>query len=557
MALQIKTVQTGDYGWKSWSNAYVISLTLTEESIDVAANTSLVSYLFTISNTNNNRFNDANHNWSIFIGGTEIPIRNFRFDLTQNYTTQTIASGQVTVPHNPDGSLQMPYSVSVPEIQSRNRYGPPAMALTGTWELTPVPRLSTVSCPVGIIGRPVTLTVQKANEAYRHTITYLFGDAGGVIAEQTAQNEITWTIPSVLYAQIPGAKRGMGSLFCRTYNGNTLLGEQTYRFYADVDEAACAPTISVQVTDINEKTVALTGDENTLVRYYSNARITADCTARNFASVADFTMTHNGKLYKEKIMSLAGVESGAFGFSVTDSRGLTGTLQITKPVIPYVKLTCNLSNSKPDAEGNMPIRVSGNYFAGSFGKQDNSLVVQYRCKLSGTAWQDTEDEWHTIESELTETGYTAGGVITGLDYQKAHTVQARAVDRLATVKSTEYSARAIPVFDWGEKDFAIHGDLQVDGKFLMGDIPVLNTANVQTYYWKTEGGVSLQAVADFLATCKRDCGFLVMLQGTGYPFVGMAVGAVYGGGKYGAFTLYDCVNGVQSRRVHDGAFYEI
>ena len=118
MALQTKTVATGDYAWKSWSNGYVISLTLTEEAVDIAANTSLVSYLFTISNTNNNRFVDNNNSWSVSVGGQSIAINNFNFNLGSDYTTQTIVTGQVTVPHNPDGTLHMPYDVAIPNIQS-------------------------------------------------------------------------------------------------------------------------------------------------------------------------------------------------------------------------------------------------------------------------------------------------------------------------------------------------------------------------------------------------------------------------------------------------------
>ena len=81
MALQTQTFSTGDYAWHSWSNAYVISLTLTEVSTDVATNTSLVSYLFTISNTSNNRFWSNGYTWDISIGGHTIPIRQFNFDL--------------------------------------------------------------------------------------------------------------------------------------------------------------------------------------------------------------------------------------------------------------------------------------------------------------------------------------------------------------------------------------------------------------------------------------------------------------------------------------------
>lgn len=138
MALQTKTYSTGDYAYQSWSNSYVISLTLTEESVDTDANTSLVSYLFTISNTDNNRFYDYYYSWDISIGGQTIPIRSFYFDLRNNHTTQTIASGRLTVAHNADGSLDMPYSVSIPNIKADNQYGPPAMSMKGTWALTPI-----------------------------------------------------------------------------------------------------------------------------------------------------------------------------------------------------------------------------------------------------------------------------------------------------------------------------------------------------------------------------------------------------------------------------------
>ena len=550
MAIQTKTVTTGDYAWKSWSNGYVIALTLTEEATDTGANTSLVFYQFTISNTNNNRFTDNNNSWSISIGGQEIKISNFNFNLEADYTTQTIASGQVVVPHNPDGKLQMPYGVSVPNIQSWNRYGPPAMSLSGTWELTPIPRASTISCPVGIIGKPVTVSIQKAGEGFTYTVTYTFGNLQGTIAERTAESSLRWTIPTAFYTQIPGAKRGVGALVCKTYSGNTLVGEASCPLYADINEADCQPAIFAEVVDVNPVTTALTGDSNTLIRYYSDAQVSAQYAAKNSAAVADYTLTHNGKIYTADSVVIAGAETGEFHFAVTDSRGITADLFVTKPMIPYVKLTCNLANNKPDGDGNMTIAVSGNCFVGSLGVEDNSLTVQYRYKLSSSQWQ--EEQWQELEPVFSGNSYTAQGELTGLDYQKAYTFQARAVDKLAVIDSAEYTARAVPVFDWGERDFAIHGDLQVDGNISVAGVPVLNTPCVQTYCWQTSGGVSLQSVADFMATRTEDCAFLVMIQGTEAPLAGMAVGAVCLGGRSGAGTLYDYQNGVQSFRLLDG-----
>ena len=532
MAIQTKTVATGDYAWKSWSNGYVISLTLTEESTDIAANTSLVSYLFTISNTNNNRFVDNNNSWSISIGGQSIAINNFNFNLGSDYTTQTIATGQAIVPHNPDGTLHMPYDVAIPNIQSWNRYGPPAMALSGTWELTPIPPASTISCPVGIIGKPVTVSVQKAGEGFTHMVTYGFGNLWGTVAERTAESTLQWKIPTAFYSQIPNAKRGEGKLVCKTYNGDAFVGESSCPLYADIDELDCQPVISAQVRDINPVTTALTGDSDTLIRYYSHPQVTAEYAAKNGATVAGYTMNHNGKTYTADSVVIEGAENGEFQFTVTDSRGIAANFSVIKPVIPYVKLTCDLAGNKPDGDGNMTLAVAGNFFAGSFGAEDNALTVQYRYKLSGTPWQ--EEQWQDMESVVAGNSYTAQAELTGLDYQQAYTFQARAIDQLGAVNSVEYTARAMPVFDWGEQDFQFHVPVHGitpemvgiryvtnDGALLLerlkaeaGLLFVRDTSNLDHYYWGVFSGYRYGRIPQFYTLSANVLGVITNTVGT-------------------------------------------
>lgn len=364
MALQQQVFTTGDYAWKSWSNGYVIALTLTEESVDAAAKTSQVSYLFTISNTNNNRFASGDYSWTISIGGQSVAINNFSFDLSSNYTTQTIASGHLTVAHNADGTLAMPYEVSIPNVQNWNSYGPPAMSLSGTWALTT------------ILGMP--------------------------------------------------------------------------------------PAISnVSIVDGNSATLALTGDSNKLVRYFSDAVITATATAYNGATIVALeAICADGKQVSAQNGSLTGtlygVESGSFTLKATDSLGNTTRETVELQLMEYRKPTCTLSDNKPEGDGEMTVQVSGKYFVGNFGVKVNHLTVQYRYKKKGTSWLDTEEEWHDMPVVTNADEYTAQIVLSGLDYQKAYTFQARTMDRLAVVYSSTYTARALPVFDWGEDDFCFH-----------------------------------------------------------------------------------------------------
>ncbi len=482
MALQTKTISTGSFSWQSWSNSYVISLTLTEESVDTGANTSLVSYLFTISNTDNNRFYDYYYSWDISIGGQVIPIRSFYFDLRNNHTTQTIASGSLTVAHSADGTLDMPYSVSIPNVKADNQYGPPAMSMSGTWPLTVIPRASAVYCPSGTIGSTVNITIEKAETGMTHTLTYAFGNLSGTIATKTALSSIAWTIPADFYNQIPNAKTGVGTIYCTCYQGNTMLGTSTCQFYANADANTVKPSLATSILDVNPATIALTGNANILVRYYSTAQAGATYGGKNGASIADYTMRHNGKNYTESPAVIEGVENNTFYFSVTDSRGYTTESTVNKTLIPYVKLTCNFGDSPMDADGNMQINLQGNCFTGSFGAVNNEITVQYRYRTSNSSYGD----WQTIPAVMGVNTYTAQIALTGLNYRLVHTFQARVIDKLDTVQSANYKVSVVPVFDWGENDFNINGTLKINNTPIADYIVDQGTSGAWFYRkWKS------------------------------------------------------------------------
>lgn len=458
MALQKKTFSTGDYSYLSWSKSYVISLTLTEESVDAAANTSLVSYLFTISNTDNNRFISYDYSWKISIGGQEIAINHFDFLLGSNFTTQTIAAGQLRVAHT---GKPMPFAVSIPNLLAQNQYGPPAMTLSGTMELTFIPRASAVSCPGDAIGRQVEISIAKADPSFTHTLTYAYGNLTGTIAEKTSLNVVKWLIPMAFYDEIPESKQERCTITCLSYAGDTVMGTSTCKCYIGVDPQLDKPVLMPTVVDGNPFAMALTGDQNMLVRYASDAMVTLDIVTGPGACIVESYMTHNGATYTLPA-TVSPVETGVFKFYARDSRGLQNSVEVTPAFIPYIKLTCSLSDNKPDGEGNMTVHASGNCFVGSFGAVDNTLSVEYRYKP-----QDGEyGEWASMPVTLGARSYNAQVQLTGLDYKTAYTFQVRATDKLGTVYSSEYTARAVPVFDWDENDF------NVNGTFKINDTPV-------------------------------------------------------------------------------------
>lgn len=456
MALKTYTWETGDYAYQSWSNGYKIHLTLTEESTSTANNTSLVSYKFWVSNGSNNRFTDNDWSWSISIGGHTIAINNFNFYVYPYNVTQTIAQGQVTVTHNSDGSLNMPYSVSVPNVKASNKYGMPAMSLSGTWALTTIPRASGVTCSTANIGTAPTINISSASSSFTHTLTYTFGSLSGTIVERTSSTVYTsWAFPTTFYSQIPNATSGVGTIYCYTYSGSTHIGTSSCTFTARVNESISSPTINATITDQNSITRALTGDSTILVRYYSTAYVSMTASAHNSASLVSQSITNGNATYGSSTATIANIENGVFSLSATDSRGFTTTvgrnLVSAGKFIPYVHLTCNIENTKPDTSGNMTVRCDGSYYDGSFGAVTNTLTVKCRFKDASGSYSD----WYTMT--ITKNGNYYGAyanfTIPNFNYQSVYTFECQAADKLATVYSSPSSAKSTPVFHWSETDF--------------------------------------------------------------------------------------------------------
>lgn len=354
------------------------------------------------------------------------------------------ASGQIV--HNTDGSRSVTVAVSLRGYTTSGEGGS-GWRVEGstTVALTTIPRASTVGAADTNIGATSILAINRKSPGYTHTITYVFGGLSGTICTKSTDTTIAWTVPAEFYTQIPNAKSGVCTLYCRTYSGDTQIGDtQTATFVATAAEAACRPEVSGTVTDSNEATAALTGDSSRLVRYMSTALCTISATPKNSATIAQKVIA--GETVTGDSRTIPAVEVGSFVFSATDSRGYTGSASVTVDVVPYVKLTCNLSATRNGSvSGDAKLRISGNYYSGSFGAADNALTVQYR--VAG-------GEWVEVTPALTGDSYAVNVGLTGLDYRKAFNIEVRVADKLAQVRKSTNLDAAIPGFYWGKSNFS-------------------------------------------------------------------------------------------------------
>ena len=240
------------------------------------------------------------------------------------------------------------------------------------------------------------------------------------------------------------------------------------------------PTLNPTVVDTNSTTIALTGSNAKLVKYFSNAQWAHNAAAVKKASISQYIMSNGGTSYNTASGTINGVQNNSFAFTVKDSRGNITSQSLTPTI------TC-----------------TGNYFNGSFGSKSNTLTFKYRYKeLNGSY-----GNWTTGTPTKNGNTYSISPTISGLDYRKKYVFQFNVVDKLMNVNSAEISARALPVFDWSEEDFNFNVPVTFSGgfgaSFLNAIYPVgsiyisVNETNPGTLF----GGTWEQIKDRFLLAC--------------------------------------------------------
>lgn len=297
-------------------------------------------------------------------------------------------TGNVT--HNADGKL----TISISGNFDTN--GPSSVktgSVSKSWTLKAIPRASSITCVGGNVEENAVININRANNAFTHTLTYTFQGLTGNIATKTTAISINWTIPKTFYAKMTDTQTAKGKIECQTYLGNELIGKSTCDFTAKIDVVKNKPDVSATVVDVNQRTLALTGDRNKFIKYYSNAKVDITATAKNGATIDYREVNCNGKRGKEASNILTGIDSGIFNVSCKDTRQLRNSVSIKKELIEYVKLSFKeIKTGRPSTTSNtVHVSIKGNYFNGNFGAQGNSLSLKYRYRKSGGNWTNKEE----------------------------------------------------------------------------------------------------------------------------------------------------------------------
>jgi len=193
---------------------------------DTNSNTSRVQYDYTVTNTGPRAWGawTTIHDVGFYIsinGAPNSSHPNFDF---RTQTTYTMLSGQITVTHNADGSLNMPFSFSGEANPGSINFG--AASASGAVWLTSIPRASTFTAgpTPNIMGSgPVDINITRASPSFTHDVTWVSGSESGTIASGVATTT-SWTPPSSLLATTNSVAI---TITVTTKSGATVIGSKS------------------------------------------------------------------------------------------------------------------------------------------------------------------------------------------------------------------------------------------------------------------------------------------------------------------------------------------
>ena len=432
------------------------SLTLTQVGQSQENNTSQVRILWQSVQTGGSyNLTERTAYYTVSVNGQPEERVDIRYVLPMQ-STKVLADTVITVPHNDKGEATVTVTTWMDTHISAG-----VVELHKTLSSDPIPRASILRAADGNIGGSSVLAIIKRNSTYSHSIYCKFGELWGYVTEKGRLSEqevifsadqVIFQIPEAFFWQIPGAKNGQCRLYLQTYDGDMPVGQPHQAvFTATAEEVNCGPAVTGRVVDVNETTMNLTGDSGVLVRFMSDALCSIQTQTQYGAGVVETKIA--GQAVQNGELLLPGVEQETVTFAVTDSRGYHAQAECYCPMIPYITLSAEAAAKRESLGSNPTVFVSGDCYCGSFGAKENTVTVEV-----------STDAVRYIPAEVTlgENRYSAFAELPDVDYTRNHTVYVRVKDCLMQKEKTLTLKKGVPVFDWGEQDFAFHVPVQMD-----------------------------------------------------------------------------------------------
>lgn len=363
------------------------SLLLTETGYSIANNTSTVRIVWssTQSGASWNGYTKTAKYWVSINGGSETEY-SVSYTLPQSKTV-SIIDETITVDHKSDGTGTI-------SVRTWMDTGISAGIITKSESLTltTIPRASDLNVSNGTLGVEQTITANKKNGAFTHTLTWKSGSYSGTIDGAKVAKSIWKFTPSLNLAT---GSPNWTSVYCEftlsTYNGNTSVGSVTKTVQLTIPDSV-HPTCSIALSDKKGYTTKFGG-------YVQGQSILHGVITANGAygsKISSYSTSVNSSIYSGSTF-----DTGALLYSgnnivhtqVKDSRGRIASVENTINVLAYsapkiTKLSvirCNVDGTEND-QGSYTKATYSYSITYLSGNNSKGAVLKYK-KSSETEWQ--------------------------------------------------------------------------------------------------------------------------------------------------------------------------
>lgn len=423
-----------------------LNLYIEQVSQDITNNSSRVSWRATVDRDGAYRTWTYGNisNLSVWLNGSSVHSSHPDYDTSGEEVT--LASGEVTVPHNSDGKRTM--SVWASFDPNNGVHG--NITISTNYTLDAIPRSTQISSLEGNrnLGSLHTVIFNRKVNSFTHQVWYRVFGSDWIDLGKNHTTSVSFTPSLDLARYLPKSSSGGMDICIRTYNGTTQIGSDFYsngwRF--NIPDSV-KPTFSgVSLVDTTSAVrQILTG--NTFLQIMSNIQVNFNNASGAYGSTIQ--AFHAELVGKNQVVNENGGKLGMMNFNgnatvrawVTDSRGKQSNVQdVSINVIEYYGPSINFSVQRTRQNPAIiqalrnakvaPITVGG--------QQKNIMQITFSVAPLNTT-NFTEDTGSasgtfTTISLLTNSSANLAGTY-GPD--KSYIVKAKIQDRFT---STEFSA---------------------------------------------------------------------------------------------------------------------
>ena len=325
------------------SGSLHLNIYIEQVSQDIANNSSRVSWKATVDRDGAYRTWTYGNisNLSVWLNGASVYKSNLDFDTSGQEVT--LASGEVTIPHNGDGTKT--FSVWASFDPNKGVHG--NITVSANYTLSSIPRSSSVSDNAlsgnRQLGSLHTLTIDRKSNSFTHQVWYRVFGSEWIDLGKNHATSVSF-VPNIDLARYnTKAKSGTMDICVRTYNGITQIGNDVYSngWYFEIPESVKPTFSSVTLTDTNGVARGLLSGNNFL-QIISNIQVNFNGASGAYGStitgykaeIVNRNLVTNSNGGTLGMMNFNG--SATIRASVVDSRGRqSDTRDVTINVIEY------------------------------------------------------------------------------------------------------------------------------------------------------------------------------------------------------------------------------